>query len=194
MIRQCFHTNTGIQFHRGSFEAVGLDVNTLYPIVSRRPPAFDGAKPTGTSHAAEPTDSTLVPASQSTFKSEEDEELKDALSPIYDELKLNKAWWILEVLPLQYSVQNRRDASWRTYWAYVIAQFMLWCCVTQAGETFPHRINFGRGRKIPKPIRERGERVKVHRSVKTRMEAEGLKGGKYRPMAKFEHLDFDWVD
>jgi hypothetical protein len=190
MIRQCFHTNTGIQFHAGSFEEVGLDVNTLHPLVLRRPPAID-AKPTCTSHVAEPTDSTLVPASQSTFKSEEVEEHKDALSPVYDRLKLNKAWWILEIIPLQYSVQNRRDASWRTYWAYVIVQFMPWCCVTQA---FPHRINFGRGREIPKPILERGERVKVHRSVKTRMEAEGLKGGKYNPRAKFEHLDFDWVD
>jgi hypothetical protein len=54
-------------------------------------------------------------------------------------------------------------------------------------------MNMGRGREIPKPVRGRGERVKVHRSVKTRMEAEGLKGGKYEPRAKFEHLDFEWV-
>jgi hypothetical protein len=52
----------------------------------------------------------------------------------------------------------------------------------------------GRGREIPKPIRDRGERILVHRSVKARMEAEGLKGGKYVPIAKFEHLDFEWVD
>ncbi|KAH9957552.1 hypothetical protein BGW80DRAFT_194412 [Lactifluus volemus] len=166
MIRQCFDTNTGIQFHAGSFKEVGLDIDTLCPVVLHRP------KPTGTSHAAEPTDSTLVPASRSIFKLEEDEELKDALSPIYDTLKLTKTWWILEILPLQYSEQDRCDASWRTYWA----------------------MNMGRGREIPKPICERGERVKVHRSVKTRMEAEGLKGGKYKPKAKFEHLNFEWVD
>ena len=34
----------------------------------------------------------------------------------------------------------------------------------------------------------------MHRSVKTRMEAEGLEGGKYKPNAKFEHLDFEWED
>jgi hypothetical protein len=188
MIRQCFDTNTGIQFHAGSFKEVGLDIDTLCPIVLHRP------KPTGTSHAAEPTDSTLVPASRSMFKLEEDEELKDALSPIYDTLKLTKTWWILEILPLQYSEQDRCDASWRTYWAYVIVQFMPLFCITQEGETFLHRMNMGRGREIPKPICERGERVKVHRSVKTRMEAEGLKGGKYKPKAKFEHLNFEWVD
>ena len=31
--------------------------------------------------------------------SEEEEELKDALSPIYDRLKLVRAWWILEFFP-----------------------------------------------------------------------------------------------
>ena len=131
MIRQCFETNTGIQFHGGSFKRVGLDVNTLYPVVLSRPPALDGSKPTGTSHAAEPTDSTLVPTSHPTFKSEEDEELKDALSPIFDALKLHKAWWILEVLPLQYSEQDRITTKWRPYWAYVITQFMPWRRVTQ---------------------------------------------------------------
>jgi hypothetical protein len=120
MIRQCFETHTGIQFHAGSFKEVGLDVNTLYPVVLQRPPVVDGANPTDTNHTAEPTDSTLVPTSQSIFKSEEDEELQDALSPIYDALKRHKAWWILEVIPLQFSKQNRTDAKWKNYWAYVI--------------------------------------------------------------------------
>ena len=58
----------------------------------------------------------------------------------------------------------------------------------------PLRVNFGRARKVPEPDREREKKVHVHRSVKTRMDAEGLKGGKYKPKAEFEHLDFDWVD
>jgi hypothetical protein len=131
MIRQCFLANTGIQFHRDSFKDIGLDVNKLYPVVVARPPALkasasDGAEATASGHAAEPTDGTLTdevqasPTAASTFKSEEEEELTDALSPIYDELKISKSWWILEVLPLRYSRQNRRDASWKEYWAYVI--------------------------------------------------------------------------
>ena len=55
-------------------------------------------------------------------------------------------------------------------------------------------MNRGHFRKIPEPIRERKEKILVHRSVKTRKEAEGLDEGKYTPGAKFEHLDFEWVD
>jgi hypothetical protein len=34
----------------------------------------------------------------------------------------------------------------------------------------------------------------VHRSVKIRMDAEGLEGGKYSPRAKFDHVQYEWVD
>lgn len=57
-------------------------------------------------------------------------------------------------------------------------------------------MNLGRPRHVPGPITELpgNAKIHVHRSVKTRMEAEGLEGGKYTPRAKFEHVDFDWVD
>ena len=55
-------------------------------------------------------------------------------------------------------------------------------------------MNFGRPRRIPEPVRARGEKIHVHRSVKIRMDAEGLEGGKYEPKAKFEDFDFEWVD
>jgi hypothetical protein len=130
MIRQCFLANTGIQFHRESFKEIGLDVNTLYPIVLDRPPALKAsaadAAEASVSHTADPTDGTLIdevqasPIAASTFKSEEDEELSDALSPIYDELKVSRGWWILEILPMRFSQQNREDASWKSYLGYVI--------------------------------------------------------------------------
>jgi len=56
------------------------------------------------------------------------------------------------------------------------------------------RANFGHPRQIPKPIRERKEKIVVHHSVKTRMDADGLEGVKYKPKAKFEHYEFEWVD
>ena len=56
------------------------------------------------------------------------------------------------------------------------------------------RWNLGRPRRVPKPVRERNEKILVHRSVKTRMDAEGLEGGRYTPRAKFEQLNFEWVD
>ena len=30
----------------------------------------------------------------------------DALQPIYDQLKINPLWWILEIIPLTYSYQD----------------------------------------------------------------------------------------
>jgi len=183
MIRQCFMVDTGIQFYRESFKGIGLDPDTLYPFVTPRPAALKAEESVvsrlkASAHNAEPTDATLTDEVQtsstaaSTFKSEEDEELVDALCPIYDELKLSKTWWILELIPLKHRVQTRHDTAWHTYW----------------------RMNLGGPREIPRSVREKKEKLYVHRSVKIRMEAEGLDGGKYVPRAKFEEQEFEWVD
>jgi hypothetical protein len=42
----------------------------------------------------------------------------DALEPIYDQLKLNRMWWILEIVPLSYSWQDEKGV-WHTEWKYV---------------------------------------------------------------------------
>ena len=130
MIRQCFLANTGIQFYRETFKDIGLDPETLYPFVPR-PKALKAdasivAKvKMATNHKAEPTDLTLFeevqasPTAASSFKTEEEEELEDALCPLFDQLKLSKTWWILEILPTRHRKQNRHDASWVSYWTYV---------------------------------------------------------------------------
>lgn len=53
----------------------------------------------------------------------------------------------------------------------------------------------GRPREILKPTGE-GEKILVHHSVKTRIEASDseLEGGKYLPKAKFDPQDLEWVD
>jgi hypothetical protein len=58
-----------------------------------------------------------------------------------------------------------------------------------------YRVNFGRPRNIRKPIRE-GEKILVHRSVALRMNAEKSKlGGKaYKPRAKFNPEEIEWVE
>ena len=49
------------------------------------------------------------------FVSEEEEDLFDALSPIYDQLKLAKPWWVLEFLPMKHRMQ-KEDGTWgRSY-------------------------------------------------------------------------------
>jgi hypothetical protein len=132
MIRECFIANTGIQFHREAFTEIGLDPGTLYPFVVPRPPPLvaTAAVVSKSAHAAEATDSTLLtdevqasPTAAGSFKTEEREELADALCPLFDQLKLSKAWWILEVIPLRLRAQNRHDAGWVPYWRYVSSVF-----------------------------------------------------------------------
>ena len=127
---QCIHADIGIQFHRESFKGIGLDPDTLYPFVT---PRSEPLKPTPSTvtelresaHKAEATEATLTdeaqasPLAASTFQSEEEEELADAISPIYDELKLSWGWWILEIIPMRHHVQDLENLAWKPYWSYV---------------------------------------------------------------------------
>jgi hypothetical protein len=97
---------------------------------------------------------------------EEEEELKDVLAPVYDQLALKWRWWVLEMLPVKHRYQ-KGDMTWVTTWS----------------------ANLAHPRIIPKQA-VRG--VKLHRSVKMRMEAEAHKG-KYKPKAKLT-VEPTWVD
>ncbi|KAF5337742.1 hypothetical protein D9758_016028 [Tetrapyrgos nigripes] len=185
MIRQCFLTGTGIMFHREMLKDVGLDPDSLYPMVRPRPPmrmtrrqlgAGDdtGAGTAGSS--SNPTNTTNITRTQrlrsiflEDFIDEEEEDVKDILSDIHDELKTVKAWWLLEVLPQKVKYQDENDK-----WVERIA-----------------RGNMGRARHIAKK-----NGVRIHRTVKIRMEsADHLlpSGKKYVPRPKW---DFEpiWVE
>jgi hypothetical protein len=99
---------------------------------------------------------------------EEELDLVDALSPIYDQLSQKWFWWILELLPVKQRYQ-RGDNTW--------ASSFKW--------------NMGRGRFIPK---QKTNGVRVHRTVKTRLEAETGHGRKYKPKAEFDLEQTTWVD
>ena len=131
MIRECLRANTAIQFHRESLKNIGLDPDTF---LDPRPPAIAptpalvaqvAAQIEAAVHAHKPTSGTLVDYVQasssvaSSFKSEENEELADALSPICDQLKLSKIWWILEFLPTPHRQYDQRDYSLNYKWRYV---------------------------------------------------------------------------
>lgn len=105
-------------------------------------------------------------------ETKEKDERADALSRMHDQLEIVKAWWILEWLPLRHRRQYHGYSRPRHYWS----------------------INMGRPREILKP--REGEKILVHRSVKTRMEAGDLEpeGGKYLPKAKLVLQDVEWVD
>jgi hypothetical protein len=130
MIRECFLADTGIQFHHDSFKAIGLDPVTLYPFVTPRSEPLKATSSIvvelrASARKAEATEATSTneaqasPIAASTFESEENEELADIISPIYDRLKSSPGWWILEILPLRHNEQNRKVLLWKPYWLYV---------------------------------------------------------------------------
>ena len=175
MVRECFKTQTGIMFNSEGLRIIGLDPATLYPYVQKRPSPLPvaGAQ---IQHIPPPKSKASHFAEVNDLvnihKTEEEHELMDALAPVYDQLSLAWSWWILELMPTKHRYQ-RGDNTWQTY---------LTC-------------NFGRGRFIPK---QKQNVIKVHRSVKMRMEAQYPGGGRYLPKASFqralENGNVEWVD
>jgi len=92
MIRECFRTKAGILFEADKLRAIGLDPES---IVNPRPPPLpvNGQKILSIKEAE-------AEKSNDDGGTEEEEELRDALSPAYDQLSIQKLWWILEYLPL----------------------------------------------------------------------------------------------
>ncbi|KAF9258241.1 hypothetical protein L218DRAFT_877561 [Marasmius fiardii PR-910] len=191
MIRQCFLLNTGIMFHREMLRLVGMDPSSLYPHVKSRPPldlsslpppsfSPSGAELVHHIHERQPTASSSVTQTSrmsrfaGDFVSEEEEDYRDAISPINDMLYEKWGWWILEVMPQMLKYQNDEDYSWiQEMWG-----------------------NWGKARHVP---HKHG--VKVHRSVQIRMaaEAEALKlKDKYVPRPQIfpdlKGVDPEWVD
>ncbi|TFK66192.1 hypothetical protein BDN72DRAFT_871607 [Pluteus cervinus] len=169
MIRQCFKLNTGIMFHREAFKQVGMDPTTLWPKLMERPPpvTFLASSPQS-GHISEISTGTTRTLTENGFPNEEEEDYLDATSPVNDMLKISKSWWFLELIPQKVKFQ-KDDDSW-------VLKLSL------------HR---GRARIIPK---QHQNGVKIHRTVKLRMEAENLDGknGKYVPRAKL-HVEPTWV-
>lgn len=137
------------------------------------------------------------------FLGEAQEELKDSLSPMYDQLQLSRPWWILELLPLkrkkQRAIYSLTDRAADYVWVYV----SVFSPFTSSRLTtfLDYRMNWGRGRKVFKHIVHRG--MKIHRSVLTRLEALDHKGedGTYHPavrpnvvIKKQDGGDFRWCE
>ncbi|CAK5266860.1 unnamed protein product [Mycena citricolor] len=176
MIRECFRTNSGIMFDVEGLRQLGLDPDGLYPYVKPRPPALSGAdlriraiEPTEAPSAHLENYATGESSLGPKVLSEEEEDLQDALSPVYDQLSLARFWWALEFLPIKQRYQRGNNT-----WASELG------------------MNFGRGRFIPK---QKAHGVKVHRSVKTRLEATMSDGKtKYASKAKFDLDRTTWMD
>lgn len=168
MIRECFKANSGILFHGSMFNEIGLDPATLYPHIIDRPAAVYGDASDMDVEQLKPDATVIQCDPRGTFESEELEDLSDALCPVYDQLRIGLHWWILELIPQKRKYQ-KEDGTW----------------AKDIG------VNFGRGRPVPRCMQD--AQVKIHRTVKIRMEANGLPGGKYKPKAKFK-VQPVWVD
>ncbi|KAJ3864741.1 hypothetical protein EV359DRAFT_40394 [Lentinula novae-zelandiae] len=194
MIRECFKVGTGIMFHEEMLKQVGLDPGSLWPHIRERPPHATASLDDQDRHTsiAGPSSNTLSnsegqhSANLADFITEEYEDEMDALSPMNDVLKTDPGWWVLEMLP--YKVKYQRKQS------------------NDSDEDDGHYSSMGRResgsgtRHIPRNVQGG---IKVHRTVKIRMDADvvalvdskgKVKGkGKYIPRPKW---DFDpvWVD
>lgn len=115
MIRQCFELRLGIMFHKNMFKSIGLDPDTLYPYVKPRPPPIRYT-PGCLAHQFDPPINSAKDYKQTVkfeapFESEEMEDMLDSLTPIYDQLRMSRGWWILEIIPNIHHHQ-KDDNSW----------------------------------------------------------------------------------
>ena len=120
MLRQCFILRTGI--HKSMFKGVDMDPDTLYPHVLHRPPhvpyspdclAYKYDLPLNFAKNYKETVKIKEP-----FINEEEEDLLDSLTPMYDQLKMAKGWWLLELLPYKQQYQ-KPDNTWTHVRGYV---------------------------------------------------------------------------
>lgn len=116
MIRECFRANTGILFYRESLKRVGINPDTLLDLYPPAPtPSSQATQVEAPIHSRGSSGRTLVDLT------EESEELEDVRTPMYDQLKIRKAWWILELIPIRLSEQilMHDHYLWKHHWEYV---------------------------------------------------------------------------
>ncbi|KAI1797994.1 hypothetical protein LXA43DRAFT_1176453 [Ganoderma leucocontextum] len=147
MVRECFWANTGIQFDAEQLRDIGLDPASLYPIVVERPsPLQPRCYHFNTAARRVPT------------ASEEEHDVRDALSPMHDQLAVfAPLWWLMEFNPMRRRIPIGPPSEWR------------W------GSAEAVRMTLPRGFFIP----EHHSRFYVHPSVSIRQQAKYLREGRF---------------
>ncbi|KAJ3535236.1 hypothetical protein NMY22_g6574 [Coprinellus aureogranulatus] len=176
MIRECFKSHSGIMFQVEELRRLGMDPESLYPVVLPRPPALSPQAQQFIERSRKVQPDILEEADDTSSEddpyfdmTEEEHELLDALSPKYDQLAMKKSWWVGEILPMRHKFQKSSKESVKKW-----------------------GVNMGKGRMLP-ALEEHG--VKVHRSVKIRLDATFEDGKKYLPkVANFDLNKVKWVD
>jgi hypothetical protein len=114
-IRETFRCHTGILWDIDGLKSIGLEPDLLYPkvIVPSIEQSTSGSVPR-TSKSLEDSASVQI---------QEDPELLDALSPIYDQLSIAPGWWVLEIFPTKGRKQlppPKDFDTWKSYFLYVL--------------------------------------------------------------------------
>ena len=205
MIRQCFKQNTCIMFLKDKLETFHLSPDSLYPAVEDRPPfvARQGNKirpPTrlgpidtvkGWVKYLNPFRSASInPDPVPPPKNEEEADDIDALAPIYDMLDIKPhVWLIFENMPLK------------------VYDFKLGKHVYRRFKKLPRSLRGPIVVDFAKKVTIQA-RVRVHRTVMARMNAQHADGSPYVPRALFpdkkaisldaglidDQSNFEWVD
>ncbi|KAI1797955.1 hypothetical protein LXA43DRAFT_1088109 [Ganoderma leucocontextum] len=106
MVRECFKANTGIQFKAERLRDIGLDPASLYPIVKDRPSALQPR-----CHHL----NTVAP--RVPIASEEEHDVRDALSPMHDQLAVYAPlWWVMEFNPTRRHIPLGPPSEWKDGW------------------------------------------------------------------------------
>ncbi|KAG2151424.1 hypothetical protein DEU56DRAFT_777810 [Suillus clintonianus] len=157
MVEQVILSQCGIAFDEEALERVGMPLSS-FPVPTTPPATEDptGKSPpmtekTGLSAAPDDAVSPVAevplsapsspPTDPPTTPSLPNPQTCDALAPLFDELQLQKAWWLLEILPLPFAWQDAHG-KWHKKW----------------------RLHLGKGRAIPY------QHPNFHSSVKERMD------------------------
>lgn len=108
MVREVMHTNCGIQFDTGMMP--DFDVNPDLPLEQHSPASLHNA------NASTCCPPTTGPENQpKPSKMDKDSDHNAASLAIHDQLVLMPVWWILEVIPMTFAWQDRKqNGKWQS--------------------------------------------------------------------------------
>ena len=125
MVRECFKTETGIIFDAHMLnQEIGLDINSVLKAPMRLSPCSSSVfseirseSPTNLTLWCRPLswikgkksrDNAAKVPKPLRYKAEDEEELNDAVSPIYDQLNMHWYWKAMEYIPCELSPSTHR--------------------------------------------------------------------------------------
>lgn len=114
MVKQVVLSQCGILFDHAALRSADIDITNVIFTDPHQPSVGDYWKK-GPRNSKAPSP---APGSEDTDKDSASETWpadQDVLADCHDQLKLKKAWWILEMLPMKYAWQDA-GGKWHSKW------------------------------------------------------------------------------